>query len=1515
MKIPVFLLLTISYFSIIYPLQALEPLDDAGKTSFTPTEKNALIDFYNGMSLERWLDDPKEITPDPCTWRGIQCIDDNNFSIDIYSTGLGGAIPESFGALKKLKKLSLGFNAYLILPHNLDQLENLESLKITEIITRANDIFNIKNKFDIKEITKLSNLKHLDLSVINIFNLPEDIDKLTNLETLILTKNNLTSLPKKFVNLTKLTTLKINEPNITSLPENIENLINLTELSITSHSETMLFKDFLKLKSLKKLSINSNKLRVLPDEFSNLINLQELTLNIDKIFTLPESLGQAFNLKKLFINSTYLKELPRSFKNITQLEVLSIRANSLTKISNIFTKLDQLEFLTLDTSNLTSLPNNFEGYPNLKSLFIKAEDLILLPEKFGYFPNLKSLAIINTPLKELPANFGDFTQLESLTLTNSYLEYLPEKMGHLPHLKYLIMTGNPLIKLPSGFGKTPELKSVNLSNNKLTSLPEGFGGDITLFYLFLSGNELTTLPESLGYVNSIFGVYLNHNKLTSLPESIGNLRTSFGLFLHNNQLTSLPESFGNLTTTQGIFLSHNQLTSLPKNFGNISINQFDNDYYDTTNNNNPIKDPQAVKIETEYHEFILQYEPFRGNSIIENNPLFSDIYLLAYTGSIPPINDDVFDGNYRYNGDGVLILLDHNQLTSLPDSFINLPNISGLSLKNNQLTVLPNNFGSLDIKGELNLSFNQLTSLPETFGDLSEISLFLQNNQLTTLPNHFISLKLREALNLSHNQLTKLPDNFLSNESSLYLSLDHNKLVSLPKNFENSAIYGLTLDHNKLTHLPPDFSQLFEKTSIRELSLKNNELTSIPNFNHLELTSLDLSNNKLTKLPEHFAPPSLDELFLAHNQLTKINQELDNLTSLNVLDLSFNQLTSINNIALLSSLNTLKLGHNQLTQFPNNLTDLIYLRSLNIDGNQLTSLPKEIEDFNDLSFLSCENNQLTTFSSDLPKLTYLSLAHNKITKLSIEPTHFLELETLNIANNQLSELPNNFETLSLVNLDISFNQFDNDIFSVLPPLQILELWNNPLINEIPTEFADLISPDELQTDSPKISQVADKTKPLVLIIATHNELKPALSTTASQMGNMAYRALSARGVPAENILYLNNDLQQAQDIQVYARPSLVLIKTIINQWFPENLGDNQEIIFYMVGDGFKGRFIYQVDKDEKTYFLDSHKLKNWFDWKTKETSIHLIYDAPYAQNYYSYDQYFIINRYVSEWSNSYNDEKSYFRENNLFSFSFLFWTNIYNHSFSDSLILANKIGLKLRGFYGETDTNYYSENPNNLPISTTIKVPTITDLAVQKRVINQDNFNITLKVDTARNKLDRVWVTLIPPNIEDATMKHLNFEMTYNNETQSYQVNIQGLQQNGDYQIAAYTQTKEALISLPVVRSIFIYSDKLPQPVIKRGKETIVTFPNIAFNGKNYQASFRFFVIPEDKYPIKITLLDKKEISNQTKTVGATINTETFFFNIPNIKIEDQNYNIRFFINYDYSTPTWESSLWYLGRN
>jgi Leucine-rich repeat (LRR) protein len=180
----------------------------------------------------------------------------------------------------------------------------------------------------------MNNSTMLNLSCLQLTELPLVIGLLTQLTSLYLQSNKLTALPSTIDNLTQLTNLDLQGNELKALPNEIGNLTQLTNLDL-----------------------QDNELTALPSTIGNLIQLTKLYLRGNKLTTLPNEIGNLTQLIRLFLDRNKLTALPSTIGNLTQLPSLNLQSNKLVALPNEIGNLTKLT--TLDLSNnedLTSLP-------------------------------------------------------------------------------------------------------------------------------------------------------------------------------------------------------------------------------------------------------------------------------------------------------------------------------------------------------------------------------------------------------------------------------------------------------------------------------------------------------------------------------------------------------------------------------------------------------------------------------------------------------------------------------------------------------------------------------------------------------------------------------------------------------------------------------------------------------------------------------------------------------------------------------------------------------------------------------------------------------------------------------------------------------------------------------------------------------------------------------------------------------------------------------------------------------
>ena len=150
----------------------------------------------------------------------------------------------------------------------------------------------------------------------------------------------------------------------------------------------------------------------------------------------------------------------------------------------------------------------------------------------------------------------------------------------------------------------------------------------------------------------------------------------------------------------------------------------------------------------------------------------------------------------------------------------------------------------------------------------------------------------------------------------------------------------------------------------------------------------------------------ITKLYLWHNRLKHIPNEIFAFTNLRELDLMDNKLVNLPaEISKLKYLETLNLIDNDITQLPMQIGKLAHLKVLWLSGNQLSQLPPEIGSLTNLKSLQLDCNrliQLPTEFRNLRNLQTLFLRRNQFWwEFPDEILHLTSLQWLNLNENFL----------------------------------------------------------------------------------------------------------------------------------------------------------------------------------------------------------------------------------------------------------------------------------------------------------------------------------------------------------------------------------------------------------------------------------------------------------------------------------------------------------------------------------
>ena len=396
-----------------------------------------------------------------------------------------------------------------------------------------------------------SNASYLDLSKLELTEIPKEISKLTQLTDLNLSYNQLTNI-KGIENLTHLTNLNLGGNQFTAIND-IEKLTQLTNLDL-SFNQLTIIKGIEKLTQLTNLNLSGNQL-------TEIKGIEKFTL-----------------LTILNLNSNQLTEI-KGIENLTQLTILDLYSNQLTEIKGI-EKLTLLTHLDLGVNQLTEI-KGLENITQLTGLYLYNNKLTEI-KGIENLSQLTSLYLGGNQLKEIKG-IDLLTKLTDLNLrSNQFTEI--KGIENLTQLSNLNLSNNQLTEI-KGIENLTQLTNLDLGSNQLIEI-EGIENLIQLIRLDLESNQLKEI-KGIENLTQLTNLYLQNNLLTEI-KCIENLTQLTRLTLENNQLTEFPEYllkfdlpiyWESIYGKEGIFVGTNPFTNPPPEIikqGNKAIQEYFN---------------------------------------------------------------------------------------------------------------------------------------------------------------------------------------------------------------------------------------------------------------------------------------------------------------------------------------------------------------------------------------------------------------------------------------------------------------------------------------------------------------------------------------------------------------------------------------------------------------------------------------------------------------------------------------------------------------------------------------------------------------------------------------------------------------------------------------------------------------------------------------------------------------------------------------------------------------------------
>ncbi|XP_042036473.1 probable LRR receptor-like serine/threonine-protein kinase At3g47570 isoform X2 [Salvia splendens] len=586
--------------------------------------------------------------------------------LELSVNHFNGKIPSEIGSLSMLRDLWLGYNDFRVIPEEIGNLSQLETLSIPASSLTGNIPSSVLN---------ISSLKFIDLSNNTLSGNIPTFHHLPKLEELYLFHNNFEGwLPSDVCssNMSNIKTLELYGNQLQGpIPPNIWKCTHLEILALSDNN----------------LSGN------IPFEIGNMSMLKELYLSGNNFQGgIPAEIGKLTPLEVIDLaNASLTGNIPTSIFNISTLTKLSLGYNNLsgTLSSDMGISLLNLELLYVDYNRLTGpIPSTINNASKLIELYMDNSFFI------GSIPDLGNLK----HLQELFLNQNHLIGEESSTQELTFLSSLTK----CRNLKYLVVSDNSLNGiLPASIGNfSSSLQMILLQNSHIVGvIPSEIGNLSSLLSINLGGNQLRgPIPPFIGNMKKLQRLYLYGNKLEgSIPNDVCRMNNLGELILDRNMLVgSIPKCLGEVQSLREIYLGYNQLNStIPPNFWNLT---------------------DLVELSLSSNHLIGQLSSQLGNL---KSISYLDLSSNQFSGNIPSSigGCESLESLYLSNN-----LLDG----SIPQSLANVRNLKALDLSYNNLSgSIPKSLEDLRFLEYFNVSNNKLVGeIPDRgcFGNLSDQS-------------------------------------------------------------------------------------------------------------------------------------------------------------------------------------------------------------------------------------------------------------------------------------------------------------------------------------------------------------------------------------------------------------------------------------------------------------------------------------------------------------------------------------------------------------------------------------------------------------------------------------------------------------------------------------------------------------------------------------------------------------------------------------------------------------------------
>ena len=389
------------------------------------------------------------------------------------------------------------------------------------------------------------------------------------------------------------------------------------------------------------------------------------------------------NLESLTLNNCMINTTINFLDKCNNLKTLIIVNDNinLNEIISIHSLPKSLKKIIINGINLKYVPVDVFNCILLEYLDISANNIYNISGDISNLKYLNYLNISSNPIKNLPEELGELIHLEYFNISKTFISTISTIFNHLVHLKELYANNCKIENIIGNISKT--IQKLNLSKNIITSIPKYFSDFENLELLSLERNGIYEFEMCNAKLYNLKELYLQLNLFVNIPKWVYNCINLVTFNISGNNINYIDNDIGRLIHLESLNLYSNILKTIPIEISNLKNLKF-----------------LSLK-----------------NNFIENIPIgiFSSLEKL------------------------VILIIDENYLTSLPDDILSL----GKTLKH--ISYSNNSF--VNMSKRIKMFIEMVSGQKENFIYTDQQSVHDRNIQQSFID----SVKNLQSLNLEVN--------------------------------------------------------------------------------------------------------------------------------------------------------------------------------------------------------------------------------------------------------------------------------------------------------------------------------------------------------------------------------------------------------------------------------------------------------------------------------------------------------------------------------------------------------------------------------------------------------------------------------------------------------------------------------------------------------------------------------------------------------------------------------------------